>query len=253
MNMIGKILKAGLFGLTLSAATYSVANAAVVQIATQEGVAQTTQQGIRDLTGTTGLDLDGMLVTASYADGSSEQMTWAAINLYDQGAARGTGSYIFSSWDAFELTTTQRLTSLLLQAAPASSIFDISPLYEGEVGNTPTTLGGHPFAVREAASTGIQMDDIITATYSGIVTLAGFATGIDTYTDMLLDFSQVAGGGLLGYLEFSTDLDTLRVSGDLAVSTVPVPGSFWLMLAAIGGLLVLRRLGSERESTPVMA
>ncbi|MGB7243703.1 MAG: VPLPA-CTERM sorting domain-containing protein [Sulfitobacter sp.] len=244
--MIGKIFKAGTLGVALAVAGFSTANAAIVQIATEEGVGQTTQQGIRDETGTTGLDLAGMLVTANYADGSSEQMTWAAINEYDQGEATGAGTHIFASWAAFELTATQRLSSLLLQAAPASSIFDMSLLAEGDEGNTPTTLGGYPFRVTD--DSGLGVSDVVTATYSGIVTLAGYATGVDAYTDLLLDFSQAAGGGLLGYIEFETDLDTLRVSGDL--SAVPVPGSFWLLLAGIGGLLILRR---RQNAGPALA
>ena len=51
---------------------------------------------------------------------------------------------------------------------------------------------------------------------------------------MSVDFSGLWGGGLLGSMAFETDLDTLRVAGDL--TPVPVPGG--LPLLASGALLL---------------
>ena len=52
-------------------------------------------------------------------------------------------------------------------------------------------------------------------TYSGIVNRAGSPAVGDLYTTMVVDFSKLPGGGLLGDLRWNSDIDTMRDAGDL--------------------------------------
>jgi Ca2+-binding RTX toxin-like protein len=55
----------------------------------------------------------------------------------------------------------------------------------------------------------------VTATYSGIVNLVGNPADEDLYTTMLVDFSGLSGGGILGDVNWNSDIDTMRYHGDL--------------------------------------
>lgn len=222
--------------------TLSLAEAATINIFTSANNPQETVYGIRDLTSTNGNDLAGALITANYTDGTSELLTWQALDTRTKGEAVGTDIDLYKGDSAFELTTTRLLGSLLIQLAPASSIFDMLAKNEGAVGNTPTTLIGFPFRI---ASGGDALVGAINVGYSGIVNLAGRLADGDAYTDMLVDFTGLSTGGFLGSLRFASDMDTLRVAGDL--TPVPLPASLPLLFAGFGGLGLLR--SRKRKTT----
>lgn len=201
-----------------------------------------TTSGIRDDTATRGVDLDGAIVTARYVDGSSETVTWQALDPWTNGEAAGTDFNVFMGWEGFELSVTSALATLEFFLAPASSLFDMSHAPEGAAGNTPTSHFGFPLELYGADAGLLGNIDV---TYSGIVNLAGMAPAGDLFTTMLVDFTGLTTGGFFGDMNFRTDMDTLRVSGDL-VSAVPLPPSVALMLVGLAGL---GGLGRRRRRT----
>jgi hypothetical protein len=223
----------------LLASAVSMSQAAtVVNVQTSDGLAQETVNGIRSTTTTYGSDLGGMSLTATYHDGSSEVLSWVAENpAYSvNGGVSGSGMSISAGWDGFALNTTRLMTGLSMSAGAAGSLFDISSA-QGTAGDTPTSLIGFPLSFVDND----VLDGQVTAAYSGIVNMAGDVARGDLYTDMFVDFSQVAAGGLLGSVRFYTDLDTLSDLGDLAPSVVPLPATLPLMLVGLGGIGLMRR------------
>jgi len=175
--------------------------------------------GIRDDTSSRGVDLEGATVTATYADGTTETLTWEAYDPYTFGGASGTDVAMSFGYDWHDLSTTKLLTSLKFDLQPANSVFDTTlDMDDYPVGNsTPSSLNGFPFKLAP------EYEDIpgeITATYSGIVNLTGSAAVGDLYTSMVIDFSGLAGGGLLGDLRWNSDIDTIRDDDDLTPTGV---------------------------------
>ncbi len=229
-------LKVGAVSLSMALAGLGAAEAATVNIFTKTGNAQETQFGIRAATGTDGRDLAGALVTASYSDGTSEQLIWEAVPFKaSEGGASGTGVDLFMETAAMRITATRLVSSLLFQLASADSIFDMRGILEGRPGNTPTTKRGSAFQID---SGGDALVGDINVTYSGIVNLAGLPAMGDAFTDMLVDFTGLTGGGFLGNLGFFTDMDTLAVAGDL--TPVPLPASLPALAIGLGALGFVR-------------
>ncbi len=217
---------------TICAALASVAlmgatslEAASVNIMTEAGQDHSTYHGIRDDSSTRGGDLIGMEVSAMYADGSMETLTWGSIRRTF--GVIGSGLQLTFKSSDWVLSTTSLLKSLTINAMAVDSMFDILRMSDGDTATTGRGLG---FVIRD----GNTHDGNIDVTYSNRIRYRNSDYEGDTFTEMTVDFSGLAGGGLLGDLAFETDLDTLRVSGDL--SPVPLPGG--LPLLASGALLL---------------
>lgn len=179
-----------------------------------------TVNGIRADTASRGVDLDGATITATYSDGSTETLTWHAYDPYTFGGATGTDISMSYGYDWHELSTTKLLTSLQIDLQPANSVFDTNfDVADYPDGNsTPTSKNGFPFHLSP------DYDGIsggLTVTYSGIVNMAGSPAVGDLYTTMIIDFSNLPEGGLLGDLRWSSDIDTIRDAGDLVSIGAP--------------------------------
>ncbi len=177
------------------------------------------ESGIRADTSTRGVDLEGAIVTATYADGTTETLTWEAYDPYTNGGATGVNVDMSFGYDWHNLSTTKLLTSLKFDLQPANTVFDTTlDMDDFPVGNsTPSSLNGFPFKLAP------EYEDIpgkITATYSGIVNLTGSAAVGDLYTTMVIDFSGLEGGGLLGDLRWNSDMDTIKEDDDLVPTGV---------------------------------
>ena len=240
--MQNRCLKACAAFFAMSLFSFGAAEAATVNISTVADNPHETVHGVRSNTSTYGSDLAGAVVTATYVDGTSETITWEYLNWGVNGGALGAGIDLFMADAGMSMTTTNLLATLSFELAPSSSIFDIAQLNEWEVGNTPTTKIGFPFRV---TSGGSALVGAITATYSGIVNLAGRAADGDAYTNMLLDFTGISGpgfaGGFLGTMNWESDMDTLEVAGDLTPTPVPLAASLPFLLAGLGGFGVIRK------------
>ena len=233
-----KLLK--ISALSLIAATSASHAAVVVNITAETGVAQETMHAIGS-TSTFGNDLAGMRVTASYGDGTSEVLSWAARDIYTRGGTTGSGVEIEMGWQGFEVSSSQLMTGLLFEADLGNAVFDMT-WGNGTPDDTPTTGRGIPFEFLN--DTDSALDGTVTAAYSGAINVIGAEAVGDIYTDMFVDFSQLVGGGLLGDVFFRSDLDSLAVAGDLTpvdVSAVPLPATLPLMLVGLGGIGLMRR------------
>ncbi|MEO9651774.1 MAG: VPLPA-CTERM sorting domain-containing protein [Roseobacter sp.] len=189
--------------------------------------------GIREDTVTRGRDLTGMVVTASYLDGTSETVIWNRTS-GAWGQSTGSDFSLIFGWKAFELSVTKTLVALSLDAAAGNSIFDTSTSTQAGI-DTYGTKGGYAFSVYEGDPEGV-----IDVTYSNAFALTGHERATDAYTLLSIDFSGLEGGGLLSDdFQFRSDLDSLEVAGDL--TPVPLPASM-LMFASAFGLLGAQRL-----------
>lgn len=172
-----------------------------------------TVHGFRDDTATRGVDLAGAKITAVYADGSTETLTWAAYDPYTNGGASGSNIEMSFGWDWHNLTTTKPLASLKFDLQPASAVFDTTFDYDSTTGvSTPGTKNGFPFELEPSYA---DLIGDITVTYSGTVNIAGSPAVGDIYTTMVIDFSQFPDGGYLGKLRWNSDIDLLEEAGDL--------------------------------------
>lgn len=239
------ILKILVVGSVVSVSSFSIAQAATVNIVTGDGQAQETVDGIRTTgtkTGTYGLELIGATTQVTYTDGYSEVVVWEAVPNCYGGACRaagqidGEGIGLYMDWRGFEMTTTRRLATLKFDFTSVKTLFDISFAGTSMPGNTPSSKNGYPF---EIMAGGEGLVGNITATYSGIVNLVGSPAEGDLYTSMSVDFSNLEHGGFLGDMTFRSDLDTLGGDGDL--TPVPVPMSMSFMVVGLGALGLTRR------------
>jgi len=178
-----------------------------------------TDSGIRADTSSRGVDLEGATFTATYADGTTETLTWEAYDPYTFGGATGDNIDMSFGYDWHNLSTTKLLTSLSIDLQPANSVFDTTlDMDDYPVGNsTPSSLNGFPFKLAPEYE---DIPGVITATYSGIVNLSGSAAVGDLYTTMVIDFSGLPDGGLLGDLRWNSDIDTIKEEDDLTPTGV---------------------------------
>ncbi len=176
-----------------------------------------TVHGIRDDTSSRGVDLEGARITLTYADGTTETLTWHATDAYTNGAAVGEHSKLSFGFDWHHLETTKPLATMEIDLQPASSVFDTTHALDDDPngGSTPGSLDGFPFRLGEGSQ---DLAGDLEVTYSGIVNLAGSPPAGDLFTTMTVDFSDLPKGGLLGDLTWNSDIDTMSKEGDL-VST----------------------------------
>ncbi len=236
MNTVLK--KYALSAVAVGLLSTTSAFAATVSIATDNSTPFTTM-GI-DTFNTGGGDMDGMIITGTFADASSQALTFNGTggNAGSTGAGNFNvsfnGSTTFSTaWDLS--VSTGKLVSLVFQGAPGSTIFDILP---GSP-STPDSASGKQFAI-----SGSSPDGNIAVTYSNPVGVVPNVPVGDLFATMTVDFSGLASGGLDAgtSLSFFQDTDNSASRGPIVpVDPVPLPAAGWLLLAGLGGLAAARR------------
>ncbi|WP_244961232.1 Hint domain-containing protein [Paracoccus sanguinis] len=214
--------------------------------------------GLRADTVSRGVDLEGATITATYADGSVEILTWHATDPYTNGAAVGTDISMSYGFDWHHLATTKLLTSLQFDLQPAISAFDTVVSTDSAV-STPGSSSGYPFRLNPD---GPDPDGTITVTYTGIVNLSGASAVGDLYTTMIIDFSGLSAGGLLGELSWQSDIDTMdpfcfaagtRIATDRGQVAVEDLRAGDLVLTRDRGMQAIRWIGSRRLSAADLA
>lgn len=243
-------------------ATTSTAQAATVLVETKPGIAMVSQDGIRDDTGTRGVDMAGAIITVTFDDGSTDTKIWQAFNPFTEGGVNGDRWSLYQTdsdrvsivadgrvitrmvVDSSTSNSTSNVGSSIPDVFEGAALFDISPANEdlGEAGSTSGSSFGFPFEFtnNEPACAG---DDCVIVTYSGEVSLAGQPAVGDLYTTMTVDFTGLDAGGFTGTSVYTTDMDVLRTRGDLRPlsASVPLPAALPLLLVGLGGLRLLRR------------
>lgn len=228
--------------------SFGAVQAATVNIVRDDAVRFETVHGLRTNTAADGNDIDGAQITALYADGSSEQITWEGDpsiwtnpdgSTYGStdGWARGDDVDMFMSWDGFEMSTTRLLTSLTIDMAPANAVFDTTFDFDHSGLSTVGSGHGYAFYLYDGYE---ALAGSITAQYSGIVNLVGEQAVGDLFTKMTVDFSGLEHGGIQGNLDFRSDIDMMRFEADL-ISPVPLSSSMSFLLLGLGGLGISRR------------
>ena len=243
-RLFASALALGALTMTLS----SPADAATLTVTSEEGTRHVSEHGIRTFvyngeetfnTSTFGTDLVGMSVTATFADKTTETLTWGDLSSMEDrhlGGVSGANYSLSFSTEAFTLSTTSLLTSLSIDAGSGNALFDILRyVKDGTRGDTWGTKIGFPYET-------VGGDDLfgdIVASYSDAISFRGIAEGTDAFKTLTINYAGLLGGGLLGTTQFTTDLDSLKVAGDL--TPVPLPATLPMMAFGAGALVLMRR------------
>ncbi|MCO6437795.1 MAG: VPLPA-CTERM sorting domain-containing protein [Phycisphaerae bacterium] len=123
---------------------------------------------------------------------------------------------------------------------------------------TPNAAGFFDFGVMNANSVPAFITD---GTGSGIQIVEGASetytfdivgTGLDNLSNAQFEsafWNELSTGGTAGAFNFGVRFQSTGPTGggsDLAVTTIPLPGAAWLVLAGLPGLVFLRRYGVTR-------
>ncbi len=189
---------------------------ATVIVDTDEGTLHVTQSGFDTNTSADGDEVAGMRVTVVYEGGLTEVLTWQATG-GTSGGVTGSGMTLTMSTAAtFTLTSSMRVVSLTLEGEYGNAVFDtLKGVNDGTRGDTLGSKIGFPYEEMG----GDPVSGTVAVTYSDGVIRAGLERGSDIFTTMSIDYSGVAGGGILGTIQFRSDMDNIAVPGDLAPVT----------------------------------
>ena len=175
---------------------------------------------------TTGSMMNGMKVTAFFADATSQAATWGTTGA-DAGGAFGTGWSLSEAGDTFGGPWTlsngsgKAITKVLIDAGVGDTVFDIDwGVNGGEEGTVGSALG-----LRLGVTTNGNGLDIV-ATYTDRVAVAPNNPVGDLWRLLEISFTNAGGYGSgrvdTRALQFSQDTDNLKFSGDLATRS-PAP------------------------------
>jgi hypothetical protein len=229
MNKQGSLKTAAVMA-AVALASFGASNANAVSYATDPSVTVTTPAIIGSAT--TGALMNGMLISATFANSFSQTLAWAATGL-DSGGVTGTdwglsvaGDTFSANW-TFVNTIGSNLVQLTLNGAPGQTMFDT--VFGAD---TPGSFSATTF-VENPTAAGV-------ATFSRRVALLGNAPAGDLWDVLSVSFT---GGGVAGGFTFQQDTD----NGVTLTAAIPEPSTYALMLAGLGfvGFVANRRRKSQ--------
>ncbi len=187
-----------------------------------------TTAGIPGLTGfaTTGADMTGLNVTATFGNGFSQSLAWGTTGP-SAGGVFGTGWSLTLNGDSFntgwlfDFTTIQaQLTRLVLDGSTGLTILDRTNPSTG----TPGSSSGLDFNF----VTGSCVGCMATATYGGLTSIGAAAAVGDLFQKVSVDFTGGTGPRVDWSFVQDTDNDSRFVPG------IPEPETYALMLGGLG-------------------
>jgi hypothetical protein len=145
---------------------------------------------------TTGDMMAGMRITASFVDGSSESAIWSATNS-TSGGAFGTGWSLTESGNSFDQPWNfnnigQGITSLIIDAIPGNTVFDIYPYGDG-LPHTDGSADGWGFETLTGQSP-------TSTAYSDVIDISAG----DLFGKLSLYWTE----GFTGFMNFRADTDS---------------------------------------------
>jgi hypothetical protein len=205
--------------------------------------------GLDSITGvanfvTLGDAMAGMTVRATFADGFTETLVWAATGP-GAGGVTGDGWSVNQSGDTFndlswavDVTRLDgqglpiELSELHLEGAPGLTLFDVEP----PNGSFTTEPGTENSASGKRFVSDLADDDDIVATYSNQIQINADPPVGDLWHTLTIDFSGRDDGGVFGSFAFSQDADS-----DERLIQVPEPFGAALLGFALLGFGMARR------------
>lgn len=256
-NLLSAVL--ALASLTASQCAFAVAISPSVSFS--PGTAYTTKDGISGLA-TRGYDMPGMIVTASFLNGTTESQTWVAGDLVNgSGEVNGTGWQLSlvgdsntAAWRLFN-SGFETIVGLFIDLRPANAVFDAAVrVSDANPEGTPGSSFGSNIRDSNDSSVVAWMNGpeglAVTGTYSNELRFNDVFYG-DLYLTLDVSFSRNgAPGGIArnDFLTFRSDTDSLATRGDISIpgngnggTPVPTPGTLALLGLGLAGLTMRGR------------
>jgi len=262
-----KLLSAVLALASLTASHGAFAVAISPSVSFSPGTSYTTKDGISGLA-TRGYDMPGMIVTASFLNGTTESLTWVAGDLAKgSGGVTSTTGWQLSlegdsntaAWTLFN-SGLETIVGLFIDLRPASAVFDAAVrVSDANPEGTPGSSFGSNIRDSNDSNVLVWMNGpaglAVTGTYSNELRFKDVFYG-DLYLTLDMAFSRNgAPGGLArnDFLTFYSDTDSLATRGDISIpesgnggTPVPTPGTLALLGLGLAGLAMRGRGQSGR-------
>lgn len=217
----------GLVAIAALLVSPMTATAGSLIVTANNGSGQTTS-GITGFQ-TFGTDMDGMLVTATFSDSTSQSIGWTDAG---GGSALGTGWSLAMSGDSFTATWTLAnvgnlaIKSILLNGIPGKTVFDRTNPSPG----TTDSAQGRDFEVVGTNNFDVKV------TYFDILSIGNAAPVGDEYTKVLIEFTNDGGFSSDSRLQFRMDTDNATTE----IRDVPEPATCTLLGIGIAGFVGYR-------------
>ena len=240
-----------LFAVSLIFGSTAFAAPIAPTVTFEDGLLLTTSDiaGVADYT-TSGAEMAGMLVRATFSDGTTEESIWQATGAVSGGATgldwgvKFDFATTFSNTDRWEVEmdagSSRTMVGLFFDGRPGDTIFDVI----GSPDLTPDSEAGIVFG--DGLVDGPSGMDI-NATYRNKVALGNvFYNDLFTVLDLEFIGTGLSAGDVM---TFFADTDNPGTPGDIRPFGVPSPSSIALIGLGLAALFLMRRRTLEKQNS----